>query len=216
MIALCSQRSVQCCVILLCGLCLNSGCRTWGWWHRDETAASETCDLQGPVPPNRRVFVVTGPGHHDGQELFVAEVVAALQSHQQCEVVHLPIHDPAFDPMTGEFTIDPVKWPPISVTPDTVLTIRVTELFPFRPMRLSADVELRYAVGGHVVYRDTRTWQAPVDVEPMPPGRLNRKILNHPLPPGIQEHEELSRLSPRTFMGNVARGLAQELLAVPL
>lgn len=208
------------CLLAIVGL-MGNGCRWCGKWRPGKTATADVTVMEAaPVP--RRIFVVTGRAGRAGQAEFVAELVAALSQNQCCEVVCVPapvpidpcaVVDPQFEP---QVVIDPLRWPPLATYPDTVLYVEVTELLPYRPMRMSARIELRDAHSGQTVYQTFRTWDAPSDLEPMPPGHLNLKLLHHPPPTAIQEEVALGRLSPRAFLTQVAGEVACELLSIPL
>lgn len=207
-------------LLAIAGL-MHGGCRWCGKWKRGKSATAGAAVVESaPIP--RRVFVVTGRTGVAGQEEFVAELVAALNKIRHCEVVCVPAPLPIdrcsalnqqFEP---QVVIDPLRWPPLSPSPDTVLYVDLTELRPYRPMRLSARIELRDAHSGQTLYQKFRTWDAPSDLEPMPPSHLNLKLLHHPPPAALQEDLALGRLSPRVLMSHVAAEVACEILSLPL
>lgn len=149
------------------------------------------------------------------------ELTAALNATANCSAIMLPL----------DFPIDPAPGSPPGSSPqllrfiesagpspaiDELLVVYVTDIIPFRPMRISAVLERRSIAEGIVLHRDQRTWNAPLDMDPLSPSPLNRMLLNRPPPMGLVEKHELNRLSPLTFQRDVAAKVAQELAIAPL
>jgi hypothetical protein len=200
------------------------GCRSLRWWSQEEveclcvTCGHAACPLM--MLPSRRIFVVEPHPDDLVQGMFVRELIAELGKTNHCEVVLLPRPSPLYPgpPPVPEAmpVIDEQQWPPVHPLPDTFLVVELSELEPYRPMRLGARIELKEIHTGETVFQTIRTWQAPVDESPSPPGLANLKLLNRPRPPSLEERAEMTRLSPRTFMNHVAQELARTLLQEPL
>lgn len=199
------------------------GCRSLRWWSPDEvecvctTCGHSECPLM--MLPLRRMFVVEPHPDDPIQGQFVSELIAELNKTNHCEVILLarpPAPPPGYliepDAMP---IIDERQWPPVHPVPDTLLVAEVTELEAYRPMRLGARIELREIQTGETVFQTVRTWQAPADKSPSPPGLANLKLLNRPRPPSLEERAEMTRLSPRMFMNHVAEDVAQTMLREP-
>jgi hypothetical protein len=205
------------CLVLACG------CRgVHSWKHEPAPAADDAACATHPIAIKRRIYVITrGPvGVVGAPQGFGVEVVAALNVLPSCNAILVPPDTP----------IDPPQAPPGSLPPslmmidgpsptseiDEILVITVTEMLPFRPMRLSAVIERRLASDNLIISREHRTWNAPVDEDPPGPNPLNRFMLNHPPPPGVIQQHELSRLSPRAFYRNVAVDIGQGFASGPI
>ncbi|WP_437187512.1 hypothetical protein SH668x_000909 [Planctomicrobium sp. SH668] len=147
---------------------------------------------------------------------FAYEIVAALNTEENCSAYLLPpgmsLGTP--DSLSQEFQ-DWKMHLGADVTIDEILIVNVTDVVPFRPMRLSAFIERRSADSGFSISTLHRTWNAPIDDEPLDPHPFNRKVLQRPPPLGLVQHHELSRLSPKTFQRNVATQIGSELAQLP-
>lgn len=191
--------------------------------HRAKKAEREAQCSPDELRIQRRFFVSPQGqlGINGEPGSFAREIVAALNALPYCSAILMPIDFP-IDPPPGHppgpsqelqaFVASAGSSPAI----DELLIVYVTDVVPFRPMRLSAILERRSLVDGMVISRDHRTWNAPIDLDPTGPSAANRKLLNHPPPAGIAEIHELSRLSPRTFQHGIATELALELANSPL
>jgi len=198
---------------------LLAGCQ--GLHRRQDNSSSEdgaVCLKSGSAIP-RRIYVATTAPHQmivgGIEHQFVLEVIAALNSLPNCNAILLPPHF-SLESLTGPEGMRPgMSEIPDVYSPDSaleeLLLIDVVEMIPYRPMRLRAVLERRLLADGMVISREHRTWNAPEDQEPMFPNPFNRFILNHPQPLAQVEAQELARLSPQTFMRDVARQVATEL-----
>lgn len=206
-------------LLMLGALLLQQGC----FLHRAKKAEQEAECSAGEVRIPRRFFVSPQGqlGINGEPGSFAREIVASLNAQPGCSAILLPI----------DFPIDsPPGQPPgpsqelqafitsagLSPAIDELLIVYVTDVVPFRPMRLSAILERRSIADGMVISRDHRTWNAPIDLDPTGPSAANRKLLNGPPPAGIAEIHELTRLSPKTFQHGVANEVALELVTSPL
>ncbi len=175
------------------------------------------------VPTPRRVFVLetTPPERCIGgaPHQFVLEVVAALNQHPGCNAILLPptVNLEEMIRMKSGASEGEMRVP---MEPDSaleeILLINVLEVLPFRPMRLQAIIERRHLFDGTLISRNTRTWNAPADCEPQGPSKFNRFRLWHPPPLAAIESKEMDRLSPHTFMKNIANEIAVEIVARPV
>lgn len=205
---------------------LLTGCESWRLWRRHESSPSGgECDVRNcseqPIPRFITITDRSPIGVVNDRTLFTQELVAALNELPYCEAALLPPNAPLPSVLQTSGTgIPPWEQPVMESGPslglDEIWIVQVTEIQPFRPMRLCASIECRQASDGMIIRRLVRTWNAPVDDEPMAPSHFNAKILFRPPPRAVVEHHELSRLSPRTFFRNVAQEVAIELTAPPL
>jgi hypothetical protein len=209
------------------GACLlgpSSGCHGVFWWKHD-AVAEQSAAVAGisstPAAPTvkRRMLVVSrspqdfvvGP-HLD----FAQELVAALNTSGGFEAILAPPEMPIPCPGEGEPpAITPAGGPVAGVDYDEILVVEVTEIRPYPPLRLSAVLERRAAADGQILSRSYRTWNGPVDMQPLYPHPFTRKALWHPAPLGEVEQNELSRLSPHTFFRNVAADVVREIAGSP-
>lgn len=152
---------------------------------------------------------------------FVHELTGALNLHPGCQGYLIPWEQPLL--MAGQGT----GWQPPAVplsaceagaipAIDQYLLVEVTEVVPYRPMRLSAVLELRSAANGFIPLVQHRSWEGGVDAEPLHPKHYDTRLFEHPEPMFLMENRELGRLSPRVFFQQVARLAAAELCAAPL
>jgi hypothetical protein len=208
----------------MCAFCLlfAAGCQGI---HFGRTAAvppaEDAACAANPIAIKRRIYVITrGPvGVVGAPQGFGVEVVAALNVLPTCNAVLVPPGTPIDPPQAPQGALPPalmmIDGPSPTSEIDEILVITVTEMLPFRPMRLSAVIERRLASDNVIISREHRTWNAPVDEDPPGPNPLNRFMLNHPPPPGVIQQHELSRLSPRAFYRNVAVDIGQGFAAGP-
>lgn len=205
---------------LLVAASLLSGCRWLPRWGREECDSECACAVT-VAPPPRRIYIITPglppPGAQPG---LVPELIAALNAQPQCQAVPIPVEllPPPLPDGEIDFAAACRNHPEgMSLTAelDEVLIIHVLEVQPFRPMRVTARIERRMAFDGSLISQAHRTWVAPPDLEPLAPNPVNRHILRHPPPLGAVAQHELSRLSPRTFYGNIAAELALEIARPP-
>ncbi len=199
------------------------GCQAFR--RQSEKAADDgvVC-LVNPSAIPRRFFIAATSAHQriigGIENQFVKEVIAALNSISNCNAILLPPHF-SLEALSGPDGVRPEMSGLVDVySPDAaleeLLLIHVVEMIPYRPMRLSAVLERRHVSDGTLISRDHRTWNAPTDDQPLAPNKFTRFILNHPQPLSQVEAEEMGRLSPLTFMKDVAREIAIELMATPV
>jgi len=205
------------------GLFCNWGCAAHRGEHQPDQQIMEAACAGGMQQIQRRFFVSSqGRIGVNGEAGSLArELTAALNATANCSAIMLPL----------DFPIDPAPGSPPGSSPqllrfiesagpspaiDELLVVYVTDIIPFRPMRISAVLERRSIAEGIVLHRDQRTWNAPLDMDPLSPSPLNRMLLNRPPPMGLVEKHELNRLSPLTFQRDVAAKVAQELAIAPL
>jgi len=192
--------------------------------HKARKAEEEAAQCLAAQQQIARRFFISSQGRMgvNGQAgSFARELTASINAIPNCTAIMLPLDFPVDAPPGQEPGPSPQLLQFIhSAGPsdaiDEVLIVHVTDVVDFRPMRISAVLERRTVGDGVVIARDHRTWNAPVDNQPLSPSRLNRFILNHPPAAAVVEQMELSRLSPQTFQRTVAEGLAQELSVSPL
>ncbi|WP_437204150.1 hypothetical protein [Planctomicrobium sp. SH664] len=209
---------------LLClmgiALLMVSGCQSWFPWKKCEpTAPPAECgpllDANQPIPRSVSVLDRSTVGIPGERTFFTQELVAALNQVPYCQAILLPPNFPLPGaPYAG--APQPEECPQASEIPvgtDEIWIVQVTEIQPFRPIRVCATIERRQSYDGLLIERIQRTWDAPIDDEPLAPSHFNARILRKPPPRGIVEHHELSRLSPRTYIRNITQELAIELMA---
>ncbi|WP_437227787.1 hypothetical protein SH661x_000554 [Planctomicrobium sp. SH661] len=184
---------------------------------------SEAACTNAALRIQRRFFVSSqGPLGVNGEAGgFAREIVAAMNTIPGCSAILLPLNFP-IDPPPG---MPPGPSPQLlryieaagpSPAVDELLVVHVTDVAPFRPMRISAVLERRSIGDGTTLSRDHKTWNAPLDMDPLSPNGFNRFLLNHPPPMGVVENHELNRLSPQTFQRGVAEQVATEIARSPL
>lgn len=206
-------------VLVLGTLLVQQGC----FLHRAKKAEKEAQCSANEVRIPRRFFVSPQGqlGINGEPGSFAREIVASLNAMPGCSAILLPLDFPIDSrpeqgmgpsPELQAFIASAGPSPAI----DELLIVYVTDVVPFRPMRLSAILERRSIADGMVISRDHRTWNAPIDLDPTGPSAANRKLLNRPPPAGIAEIQELTRLSPKTFQHGVANEVALELVSSPL
>ncbi|HWL09035.1 MAG TPA: hypothetical protein VNQ76_11540 [Planctomicrobium sp.] len=204
-------------------LAFETGCHALGLKRSksDEEEAVACLNAASSIP--RRIYIATTSSQQrivgGVEHQFVLEVVAALNSIPNCNAILLPPYYP-LEALAGPEGMRPgLSEIQDAYDPDTaleeILLIDVIEMLPYRPMRLRAVLERRHISDGTLISRDHRTWNAPTDNIPLAPGKLNRFLLNRPQPLGHVEAEEMSRLSPQTFMRDVANQVAAELMVTP-
>jgi len=206
------------------GLCLfPAGCLHLHGKHKASQEAAETPCATG-IPQIQRRFFVASQGRlgiNAEAGSFARELSAAINATPNCTAVLLPLDCPILaHPSTGPgFSpqlMHCVEMAGPSPAVDELLIVAVTDVVAFRPMRIGAILERRSLADGAVIWHDQRTWNAPLDMDPISPNPINRMILNRPPPLGVVEKHELDRLSPQTFQRSVVEKLAAELAASPL
>lgn len=205
-------------------LLLLTSCASHRGAHDNQSTRDEVPCANGGVPQIQRRFFVSAQGRMgvNGEPgSFARELAAALNATPNCTAILLPVDFPIHAPPEAGSPFPPplARWIEMagpSPAIDELLIVSVTDIVPFRPMRISAVLERHSLSDGTVIWRDQRTWNAPLDMDPLSPNPINRMILNRPPPLGVVEKHELNRLSPVTFQHTVAEQLATELAASPL
>lgn len=194
-----------------------TGCHSWPW-HKQEVECTEPT---GPVI-QRRFFVEERRAFNPLNEThpFVTELIAAINLRPACQTFFVPWEQTMLVAAGGAWQVPACPGvppePPQLPTVDQYLLVQVTEVVPYRPMRMSAIIEQRSAALNYAPVIRHRTWEAMVDDKPLTPRHFDTKLFEKPEPVFIIEDRDLSRLSPRIFFRFVARQLALELATAPM
>jgi len=223
-----SRRRSDCRLPILLGLtgmiAVFSSCAA----HRGQKDASRghdevSCTNGTSLPIQRRFFVSSQGrlGINGEPGSFARELTASLNATPNCTAIMLPLDFPLHATPESGSGMSPqlARWVEMagpSPAVDELLIVSVTDVVPFRPMRIGAVLECRSLADGTVLWREQRTWNAPLDMDPISPSPINRVLLNRPPPLGVVEKHELNRLSPQTFQRSVAEKVAAELALSPL
>lgn len=202
---------------------LMPGCALHRWKRREDHTREEAACADG-VPQIQRRFFVSSQGRlgiNGEAGSFAREIAAAVNAIPGCSAVLLPLDfpidsPPDLPPGPSRQLLQFIERTGPSPAIDELLLVHVTDVVAFRPMRISAVIERRSIGDGMTLSREHRTWNAPLDMDPLSPNPINRFLLNHPVPMGVAENHELNRVSPQTFQRTVAEQVAQQLSRAPL